>query len=65
MAQDLDGFVDMAADLSVGRVPERPFMLFGQMTTSDPSRSPAGTADSMKSDTACRPAVRGPVAVPA
>jgi phytoene dehydrogenase-like protein len=40
---DLDGFVDMAADLSTGRVPRRPFMLFGQMTTSDPSRSPAGT----------------------
>ncbi|WNB85639.1 NAD(P)/FAD-dependent oxidoreductase [Cellulomonas sp. ATA003] len=40
---DGDGFVDMAADLSVGRVPERPFLLFGQMTTSDPSRSPAGT----------------------
>jgi phytoene dehydrogenase-like protein len=40
---DLDGFVDMSADLSVGRVPQRPFMLFGQMTTSDPSRSPAGT----------------------
>ncbi|WP_298458999.1 NAD(P)/FAD-dependent oxidoreductase [uncultured Cellulomonas sp.] len=40
---DSDGFVDMAADLSVGRVPERPFLLFGQMTTSDPSRSPAGT----------------------
>jgi phytoene dehydrogenase-like protein len=40
---DLDGFVDMAADLSVGRVPQRPFLLFGQMTTSDPTRSPAGT----------------------
>jgi phytoene dehydrogenase-like protein len=40
---DLDGFVDMAADLSVGRVPERPFLLFGQMTTSDPTRSPEGT----------------------
>jgi phytoene dehydrogenase-like protein len=40
---DTDGFVDFAADLSVGRVPERPFLLFGQMTTSDPSRSPAGT----------------------
>ena len=40
---DVDGFVDMAADLSVGRTPERPFLLFGQMTTSDPSRSPAGT----------------------
>lgn len=40
---DADGFVDFAADLSVGRTPERPFVLFGQMTTSDPTRSPAGT----------------------
>lgn len=40
---DVDGFVDFSADLTVGRVPERPFVLFGQMTTSDPSRSPAGT----------------------
>jgi phytoene dehydrogenase-like protein len=40
---DIDGFVDFAADLSVGRVPERPFCLFGQMTTADPSRSPRGT----------------------
>lgn len=40
---DVDGFVDFAADLSVGRVPERPFALLGQMTTADPTRSPAGT----------------------
>lgn len=40
---DTDGFVDFAADLSVGRVPERPFVLFGQMTATDPTRSPAGT----------------------
>jgi len=40
---DVDGFVDFAADLSVGRVPRRPFLLFGQMTTSDPARSPHGT----------------------
>jgi phytoene dehydrogenase-like protein len=40
---DVDGFVDFAADLSTGRVPERPFCLFGQMTTADPTRSPAGT----------------------
>lgn len=40
---DHDGFVDFAADLSVGRVPTRPFLLFGQMTTADPSRSPKGT----------------------
>jgi phytoene dehydrogenase-like protein len=40
---DVDGFVDFAADLTVGRIPQRPFLLFGQMTTSDPSRSPQGT----------------------
>lgn len=40
---DQDGFVDFAADLAVGRTPERPFLLLGQMTTSDPTRSPAGT----------------------
>lgn len=40
---DVDGFVDFAADLTVGRTPTRPFLLFGQMTTSDPTRSPAGT----------------------
>ena len=40
---DNDGFVDYAADLSVGRLPKAPFALFGQMTTTDPSRSPAGT----------------------
>ena len=40
---DDSGFVQMAADLSMNRVPERPFLLFGQMTTADPTRSPAGT----------------------
>ncbi len=40
---DDDGLVDVAADLSVGRMPRRPFLLLGQMTTSDPTRSPAGT----------------------
>jgi len=40
---DVDGFVDFAADLTVRRVPRRPFLLFGQMTTSDPTRSPQGT----------------------
>jgi len=40
---DLDGFVDYAADLTVGRRPLHPFVLFGQMTTADPTRSPAGT----------------------
>ncbi|MFJ4230273.1 phytoene desaturase family protein [Cellulosimicrobium cellulans] len=40
---DRAGFVDVAAALSRGVVPARPFLVLGQMTTSDPSRSPAGT----------------------
>ena len=40
---DLDGFVDFAADLSIGRPPRDPFVLLGQMTTADRTRSPAGT----------------------
>ena len=40
---DHDGLVDVAADLSVGRMPRTPFLLLGQMTTADPTRSPAGT----------------------
>ncbi|MBD0860609.1 NAD(P)/FAD-dependent oxidoreductase [Gordonia sp. zg691] len=31
------------ADIETGRVPEHPFLLFGQMSTADPGRSPAGT----------------------
>jgi phytoene dehydrogenase-like protein len=40
---DVDGFVDFSADLAVGRMPRHPFILLGQMTTADSSRSPAGT----------------------
>ncbi|GEN79058.1 phytoene desaturase family protein [Actinotalea fermentans] len=40
---DLDGFVRVAADLAVGTLPRQPFLLFGQMTTADPARSPHGT----------------------
>jgi phytoene dehydrogenase-like protein len=40
---DTPGLVDFSADLAAGRVPERPFLLLGQMTTADPTRSPAGT----------------------
>lgn len=40
---DHDAFVEYAAELSLGRPPRRPFLLLGQMTTADPSRSPAGT----------------------
>jgi phytoene dehydrogenase-like protein len=41
-----DSVTDMAESLSqvsAGLIPARPFMLAGQMTTSDPTRSPAGT----------------------
>ncbi|AWK74659.1 FAD-dependent oxidoreductase [Rhodococcus oxybenzonivorans] len=38
-----DGLVHWMADLTTGTVPETPFLLFGQMTTSDPTRSPEGT----------------------
>ncbi|MCW2753158.1 MAG: FAD-dependent oxidoreductase [Marmoricola sp.] len=40
---DVDGFVDHAADLSVGRLPRTPFVMLGQMTTADATRSPQGT----------------------
>jgi phytoene dehydrogenase-like protein len=43
LGTDSDGLVDFAADLSTGRVPRQPFLLFGQMTTADATRSPAGT----------------------
>ncbi len=43
LGTDDDGLVDVAADLSTGRMPEHPFVLFGQMTTADPTRSPEGT----------------------
>jgi phytoene dehydrogenase-like protein len=40
---DLDGMTAYGADLARRRVPGTPFVLLGQMTTSDPTRSPAGT----------------------
>lgn len=39
----MDDLTRVGADLATGRVPERPFLLLGQMTTTDPTRSPAGT----------------------
>jgi phytoene dehydrogenase-like protein len=41
-ADDL-GLVRWSADIESRRLPESPYMLFGQMTTADPGRSPAGT----------------------
>ncbi len=40
---DLDGLTHYAASLATRRMPEHPFLLLGQTTTADPSRSPAGT----------------------
>jgi phytoene dehydrogenase-like protein len=37
------GLIRWMADLTSGTVPKRPFMLFGQMTTADATRSPHGT----------------------
>lgn len=40
---DLDGMTRYAAALATGAMPTEPFMVLGQMTTSDPTRSAAGT----------------------
>ena len=40
---DMTGLLDFGADLAAGRVPRVPFLLVGQMTLSDPTRSPGGT----------------------
>jgi phytoene dehydrogenase-like protein len=40
---DLDGLTRYAADLATKTMPEQPFILLGQMTTSDSTRSPEGT----------------------
>jgi phytoene dehydrogenase-like protein len=43
LGADLDGLTGYAADLARGKLPGNPFVLIGQMTTADPTRSPAGT----------------------
>ncbi|MFD5522224.1 phytoene desaturase family protein [Streptomyces sp. NPDC127066] len=43
LADGVDGLTRFAAQIAMGRVPDEPFALFGQMTTTDPSRSPKGT----------------------
>jgi len=40
---DLPGLSRWSSDLAAGREPEQVFALLGQMTTADPTRSPAGT----------------------
>ncbi|MFH9118635.1 phytoene desaturase family protein [Streptomyces globisporus] len=43
LADGVDGLTRFAAQIATGHVPDRPFLLFGQMTTADTTRSPAGT----------------------
>ena len=39
----MDDMAGYTHALELGQVPERPFLIVGQMTTSDPTRSPTGT----------------------
>ena len=43
IAGGLDAMTEYSAQIAMGRVPANPVVLVGQMTTADPSRSPAGT----------------------
>lgn len=43
LGADTDGVMRWMADLATGIVAQQPFALLGQMTTADPTRSPAGT----------------------
>ncbi|MEU2062528.1 NAD(P)/FAD-dependent oxidoreductase [Streptomyces sp. NPDC013455] len=43
LADGVDELTRFAAQIAMRQVPDRPFLLFGQMTLADPSRSPAGT----------------------
>lgn len=42
LADDLDEMTRFAAELAMGEVPARPFVVMGQMAVADPSRAPAG-----------------------
>ncbi|OEJ93339.1 phytoene desaturase family protein [Streptomyces thermolilacinus] len=43
LADGVDELTRFAAQIARGLVPDRPFLLLGQMTTADPTRSPDGT----------------------
>jgi phytoene dehydrogenase-like protein len=43
IADSLDELTMTAAQLSMRQIPDKPFLLIGQMTTADPTRSPPGT----------------------
>ena len=43
VAESVDELSVTAAQIAMRQIPDRPFVLVGQMTTSDPTRSPIGT----------------------
>ncbi|MFF0383600.1 phytoene desaturase family protein [Streptomyces sp. NPDC004286] len=43
LADSVDDLTRFAAQIAMGQIPDNPFLLVGQMTTADPTRSPAGT----------------------
>ena len=43
IADGIDEMTRYAADLATSRIPQTPFVLVGQLSTTDPTRSPAGT----------------------
>ncbi|MFB6849165.1 phytoene desaturase family protein [Streptomyces sp. NPDC056373] len=43
LSDGMDELTRFAAQIAMRQVPDRPFVIFGQMTTSDASRSPQGT----------------------
>jgi len=43
LADSVDDLRRWSGQLAAGWIPDRPFLLMGQMTTADPNRSPAGT----------------------
>jgi phytoene dehydrogenase-like protein len=43
VAENMDQLTEMSAQLAMGRIPAKPFLVLGQMTLTDPTRSPAGT----------------------
>ena len=47
LADSMDDLSEVSMQLATDRIPARPFCLVGQMTTTDPTRSPAGHGDAV------------------
>jgi phytoene dehydrogenase-like protein len=58
ICDSVDELTVTSAQIAAGSIPDRPFLLAGQMTTTDPTRSPAGT-ESMWAYTHVPQRVRG------